>query len=57
MTDIEKLLRKLSWYENREPMVRILVGAIEDTMSLEWWPEWRALVDWEASADDKGDLK
>lgn len=36
----------LAWFVKREPMVRALVGAVEDGMRVET-VEWRTLVDWE----------
>lgn len=40
---------RLKAYDAREPLVRRLVGAIEDTLG-DKCPEWRALVSWELDA-------
>lgn len=40
------VLAELLWFQSREPLVRALVGAIEDTAG-DGCPEWRTLVSWE----------
>lgn len=43
--------QRLDWYEQREPLVRALIGVIEDRLG-DKCPEWRALVSWELDGSE-----
>lgn len=43
---LSRVEAQLAHFEKREPLVRSLIGAIEDRLG-DACPEWRAVVDWE----------
>lgn len=48
-------IRKLAWYEAREPYVRALTGAAED-WTVNELGEWRMLVTWEQDNKQPKDI-